>query len=106
MTAAERREMIVATLRAERRVTMGRLAVALSCSVRTVCRDIDALSVSYPLVLSRGGGGGVALADWYHPHRAALCPEQIRTLRSAMSAVSDSNTRQALGSILDQFAGC
>ncbi len=104
MTARERQDMIMATLRKERRVTMKCLAEALCCSMCTVYRDITALSVSYPLVLTRGRYGGVALADWYHPHRAALCPEQILALRKAMAAVPDDQTRQALGSILDQFS--
>ena len=104
MTAAERQDMIIATLRKERKVTMKRLSVALGCSMSTVYRDIDTLSVSFPLILIRGRyGGGVELAEWYQPHRSSLCPEQLKALREAISKTADPQTRQALGSILDQF---
>ena len=104
MTAAERQDLIVATLRKERRVTIGNLAAALGCSERTVRYDIDALSTSgFPLVTIRGRhGGGVELADWYQPHRTTLCPEQLEVLRRLMTSAQPED-RMILGSILDQF---
>ena len=46
MTAAERQDLIVATLRKERRVTISSLVGALGCSERTIRYDLDALSAS------------------------------------------------------------
>ena len=105
MTAAERQDLIVATLRKERRVTVGNLAAAFGCSERTIRYDLDALSTSgFPLITIRGRhGGGVELAEWYQPHRSTLCPEQLKALREAMESTADPQTRMALGSILDQF---
>ena len=105
MTAAERQDLIVATLRKERRVTIGNLATALGCSERTVRYDIDALSTSgFPLNTIRGRhGGGVELAEWYQPHRSTLCQEQLIALREVMKNTADPQMRTALGSILDQF---
>ena len=105
MTAAERQDLIIATLRKERRVTISSLVGALGCSERTIRYDLDALSASgFPVITIRGRhGGGVELAEWYQPHRSALCPEQLQALREAISKTADPQARMALGSILDQF---
>ena len=105
MTAAERQDLIIATLRKERRVTISSLVRALGCSERTIRYDIDALSASgFPLITIRGRyGGGVELAEWYQPHRSSLCPEQLMALQAAVANIKDPLTRMALGSILDQF---
>ncbi len=105
MTPAERQDLIIATLRRERRATIGNLARALGCSERTIRYDIDALSVSgFALITIRGRhGGGVELAEWYQPHKSTLCPEQIYALREAMETSTDPEIRKALGSIIDQF---
>lgn len=104
MTAAERQDLIVATLRKERRVTMKSLAAALDCNIRTIHRDIDELSVAgYPIESVRGRyGGGVKLMDWYHPQRTTLCPEQIALLKE-LAPTLDAAKLPVLASILDQF---
>ena len=105
MTAAERQDLIVATLRKERRVTISSLVGALGCSERTIRYDLDALSASgFPVITIRGRhGGGVELAEWYQPHRSTLCQEQLIARREAMKNTADHQMRTALGSILDQF---
>ena len=102
MTAAERQDQIMATLYKERKATMKSLAAACSCSIRTVYSDIETLTLSYPLELNRGHGGGVELAEWYQPQRATLCPEQLEVLQRLMNSAQPED-RAALGSILDQF---
>ena len=104
MTAAERQDLIVATLRKERRVTISSLVGALGCSERTIRYDLDALSASgFPVITIRGRhGGGVELAEWYQPHRSALCPEQLAVLRRFMTCAAPDD-RKVLGSIIDQF---
>ena len=104
MTAAERQDLIVATLRKERRVTMKSLAAALDCNIRTIHRDIDELSVAgYPIESVRGRyGGGVKLMDWYHPQRTTLCPEQIALLKE-LAPTLNATKLPVLASILDQF---
>ena len=100
MTATERQEQIMATLRKERRATVGQFAAAFNCSERTVLRDLETLSVSFPLITVHGGG--VTLAEWYQPQRATLCPEQLETLRRLMISAGQED-RAILGSIIDQF---
>lgn len=103
MTATERQEQIMATLRKERRATVGQFAAAFNCSERTVLRDLETLSVSFPLITVQGRyGGGVTLAEWYQPQQATLCPEQLETLRRLMISAGQED-RAILGSIIDQF---
>ncbi len=103
MTAAERQDQIMATLCNERKTTMSRLADALECNIRTIRRDIETLSLSFPLITIHGRhGGGVELAEWYQPQRATLCPEQLEVLRRLMNSAQPED-RATLGSILDQF---
>jgi len=104
MTAAERQNLMMATLRKERRASISHFAAACGCNERTIRRDIEALSVSgFPVETAQGHGGGVQLADWYQPHRTALCPEQMEVLRRLMTSVQPDD-RAILGSILDQFS--
>ena len=105
MSPAERQELIMATLRKERSAKVSNLANMLGCSERTVFRDIEALTLSFPLETSPGRyGGGVKLADDYQPHRSTLGPEQILALRSAVKSSTAPQQRLALLSILDQFS--
>ena len=59
---------------------MGRLALELGVTRRTIRSDITALTVDYPLETQHGNGGCVKVADWYHPHRNILSCEQQRVL--------------------------
>lgn len=59
---------------------MGRLALELGVTRRTIRSDITALTVDYPLETQRGNGGCAKVADWYHPHRNILSCEQQRVL--------------------------
>ena len=59
---------------------MGRLALELGVTRRTIRSDITALTVDYPLETQRGNGGCVKVADWYHPHRNILSCEQQSVL--------------------------
>lgn len=65
---------------------MGRLALELGVTRRTIRSDITALTVDYPLETQRGNGGCVKVADWYHPHRNILSCEQQRVLSELISS--------------------
>ena len=103
MTAAERQDLIMATLRRERTATISNFAAACGCNARTIRRDIEALSVSgFPVETVQGNGGGVRLAEWYQPHRTTLGPEQLEVLQRFMASALPAD-RAVLGSIIDQF---
>lgn len=78
--ANERRAEIMRIMTARRQESMGRLALELGVTRRTIRSDITALTVDYPLETQRGNGGCVKVADWYHPHRNILSCEQQRVL--------------------------
>lgn len=85
MTANERRAEIMRIMTARRQESMGRLALELGVTRRTIRSDITALTVDYPLETQRGNGGCVKVADWYHPHRNILSCEQQRVLSELIS---------------------
>ena len=82
MNQVERREAIKELLFADRNAQIQNLADRFGVSVRTIKYDIEALTCSYPIETVRGRyGGGVKLADWYHPSKKTLAPEQMALLK-------------------------
>ena len=80
MNANERRQAIWHTLCARRHVTISYLASEHHVSRTTIKEDICILSLSYPIITSRGFNGGVKLPDWYIPGRQLLTTEQMNLL--------------------------
>jgi predicted DNA-binding transcriptional regulator YafY len=76
-------------LTARRSETTPHLAVELGVSVRTVLRDVVALTVDHPLETQQGNGGCVQVADWYHPHRNILSEEQQQVLSQMIASCND-----------------
>lgn len=74
------------------------LASELGVSDRTIRTDILALTAEYPLETVRGNGGGVRIADWYHPHKNILSKEQISVLEQLFPQANDEQKR-----VLDQM---
>ena len=56
------------------------LAAELGVTDRTIRNDILVLTAEYPLETTRGNGGGVRIADWYHPHKNIFSQDQISVL--------------------------
>lgn len=82
MDAVERRQQILELLCQRRKDTMQNLAAELGVSERTIRRDVEILTRSYPLETVCGRyGGGVRVADWYHMDRQRMSPKQTALLR-------------------------
>lgn len=78
----ERRQQILELLCQRRKDTMQNLAAELGVSERTIRRDVEILTRSYPLETVCGRyGGGVRVADWYHLDRQRMSPKQTALLR-------------------------
>ena len=62
----ERRKWILEAISARRHTTVKKLSQELGVSQRTVQRDIELLSLNYPIVTSTGRNGGVSFIDGYY----------------------------------------
>ncbi len=109
MTSFKRRNAIIDVLGIERHTTIAKLAAAFGVTERTIRNDITALSFDCPIRTVRGRyGGGVELADWFHPHANTLSPQQEELLRRLKPTLAG-NDLLVLNSILVQFSlshGC
>lgn len=105
----ERRNAIIHILSSERHTTMAKLASELDVGMRTIRKDITALSLTFPLLTVRGRyGGGVELADWFQPSAHTLSPRQEELLQRLKPTLAG-NDLIVLNSILVQFSplrGC
>lgn len=98
MSANERRAEIIRILVTRRQESMQVLARELEVTDRTIRADILALTTEYPLETVRGNGGGVRIADWYHPHKNILSREQISVLEQLIPQADEEQKR-----VLDQM---
>ena len=103
MSPNERRNSIYAELRAQRHLTVGYLAEKYAVSEKTIRRDIEELTLTHPIETVRGRyGGGVKLADWYHPMQTTLSPKQIALLKKLAPSL-EGDDLAVMNSILSQF---
>ena len=105
----ERRNAIIHILNSERHTTMAKLASELDVGMRTIRKDITALSLTFPLLTVRGRyGGGVELADWFRPSAHTLSPRQEELLQRLKLPLAGDDLI-VMNSILAQFSpsgGC
>ncbi|NIV74656.1 MAG: WYL domain-containing protein [Gammaproteobacteria bacterium] len=78
---ADRLLSLLMLLQARGRLTAQQLARELEVSVRTIYRDIDALSTAgVPVYTERGPGGGCELIDDYRTNLTGLTEDEVRAL--------------------------
>lgn len=78
---ADRLLSLLMLLQARGRMTAEALAAELEVCVRTIYRDLTALSASgVPVYCERGPGGGVALVEEYRTTLTGLTPDEARAL--------------------------
>ena len=89
-------------LTARRRETMSRLADEMGVSRRTILRDVETLTLDYPIETSTGGDGCIKVADWYHPHRCIFSRDQEEVLSQLLS-ISDEHQANVLRQLLAEY---
>jgi predicted DNA-binding transcriptional regulator YafY len=78
---ADRLLSLLMLLQTRGRMTAEALASEMEVSVRTIYRDLTALSTSgVPVYTERGPGGGVELVEEYHTTLTGLTPEEVSAL--------------------------
>ena len=78
---AERLIAILMALQRAQALTAGELAQRLSVSVRTIFRDIDALStMGVPVYTEQGRGGGIRLVEGYTSDLTGLSSGEAEAL--------------------------
>lgn len=96
---------IVSYLLQRGRATAPELAEQLEVSVRTIYRDIDALSsAGVPVYAERGRGGGILLPERYTLDRALLSPQEQAQLLAAVQGFLAAGQEDA-SSLPDKLAG-
>jgi len=104
---ADRLLSILMLLQARGRVTAQQLADELEVSVRTIYRDIDALSTAgVPVYAERGPGGGCALVEGYRTSLTGLTEEEVRALfmLSVPASLDELGVSQELRAALRKLA--
>ena len=104
MSAVERRQQLLDLLCQRRKETIPNLAAELGVCERTIRRDIETLTLHYPIETVCGRyGGGVKMADWYYLSRRRLTPRQAALLRR-LAADLQGEDLEDINQILVQFA--
>ena len=78
---ADRLLSLLMLLQTRGRMTAEQLSEKLEVSVRTIYRDLDALSAAgIPVYATRGPGGGCALVDNYRTNLTGMTEDEVRAL--------------------------
>lgn len=100
---AERRRLVLEQISDSRLVTIDQLAAEFNVSRRTIERDVQVLSCSYPIITENWRGGGVRAMDgWYLSHRY-LHDDQEALLRSLLPGLAPEE-QKTMEQILTAFA--
>lgn len=103
ITTIERREKIIKYICMKRNVTMQSLAEEFGVTIRTIRRDIEHLSLSYPLENLRGRyDGGVKIHSEFYLSKKYLNTEQIDLLEKLKQHLPTCEV-VVINSILNEF---
>lgn len=87
---SERRRELMKLLCRRQHETMYNLAVELGVSLRTIQRDVEALSLSEPIYTQAGKySGGVYIVDGYSVDRMYMTDTEINVLHKLYAAVCE-----------------
>lgn len=102
-STTERRQAILQCLCRRRHETMANLMIEFRASRSTIRRDIEVLSISYPLITLKGTGGGVRVMDGYSLGMKYMTEEQSELLKKLAANLSGEE-KLVMNSILNTFS--
>lgn len=100
--ALERRQQILEVLCERRHESVENLAYEFGVHERTIRRDIENLSLSYPIYTTQGVGGGVYIMDGFKLGRKYLNSEETLLLEKLLTQLKG-NDRATMTAILKKF---
>lgn len=100
--ALERRQQILEVLCERRHESVENLAYEFGVHERTIRRDIENLSLSYPIYTTQGVGGGVYIMDGFKLGRKYLNNEETLLLEKLLTQLKG-NDRATMKAILKKF---
>ena len=103
MQPNERRRKIIEIISIRRYDTMRNLACEFGVSWQTIFRDMQVLAGEYPLIITRGNGGGVAFPKGYYVSQRYLTSKQEEAIRRNLDVVYPED-RTTFESVLDDFS--
>ena len=101
-STTERRMEIVAILCERRYETIANLAFEFSVTHRTIRRDIEILSLSFPFYTTKGTGGGVHTMDGFRLGMKYLTNAQCELLKRLLDTLKGAD-REVLEGIIKTF---
>ena len=102
LRTTERRISVLHILCERRKETMDNLAFELGVSRNTIQRDIEVLSLSFPIYTSQGVGGGVCVVDGFRLGMKYLTDTQCELLERLLET-QEGETKEILHSIIKTF---
>ena len=99
MTATERRQALLETLCVRRYETRENLAFEFDVSLRTIDRDIEFLSVKYPIITVQGNGGGIRVVDRFYIYNIRLDEAQMLFLKGLLKRLAGRDREIMIGII-------
>lgn len=87
-SAVERRQSILDLLCERRHESIENLAFEFNVSRRTIERDIEVLTISYPIYTTKGTGGGVHVVDGFRLGRKYMTDKQTELLEKLASRLT------------------
>ena len=104
MTAAERREAIMEILCVRRHEATSYFMKRFGVCRNTITKDVEMLSLSYPIYTLKGNGGGIYVVEGFRLNRVKLNEEQTRVLKKVLPSLSGRD-RETVAEIIKLFGG-
>ena len=101
-TTTERRHQVLVLLCQRRFETISNLAFEFNVDQRTIRRDINILSLSFPLYTTSGNGGGVHMVDGFQMGTKYLTDIQCELLERLLET-HEGEDKEVLHSIIKTF---